>query len=250
MIVDIHSRSNPRLLDLVKHREERYFFEGDKLVRDLLARRVVPDLLIAAGEAAAGLPLQAAREIWRVTPTVMEKVSGLRQPPSLIAVVEEWPERVELGREPLVFGLDGVQDPGNLGSIFRCAAAFGVGALALAGSCARPRNPKVVRAAQTALLDVRFQHFPDAVTLAQRARAAGLQVYVTAARPGGREVEPTEVRRPCLVLLGSEGQGLAPRLLEQFPRLRIDQDPRVESLNVAVAACLLMHELRRAASRA
>jgi tRNA G18 (ribose-2'-O)-methylase SpoU len=50
---------------------------------------------------------------------------------------------------------------------------------------------------------------------------------------------------PCLLLLGGEGQGLEPRLLERFPRIRLDQEERIDSLNVGVSACILMHELRR-----
>ena len=50
---------------------------------------------------------------------------------------------------------------------------------------------------------------------------------------------------PCLLLFGSEGRGLAPELLERFPLIRLEQEERIDSLNVAVSACILMHELRR-----
>jgi tRNA G18 (ribose-2'-O)-methylase SpoU len=53
------------------------------------------------------------------------------------------------------------------------------------------------------------------------------------------------LQHPCLVLFGNEGQGLAPALLERFPLVRLEQEERIDSLNVAVSACILMHELRR-----
>jgi tRNA G18 (ribose-2'-O)-methylase SpoU len=53
------------------------------------------------------------------------------------------------------------------------------------------------------------------------------------------------VQFPCLLLFGNEGRGLEPRLLERFPRVRLEQEPRIDSLNVSVSACIMMHELRR-----
>lgn len=245
MTIEITSRSNPRLLDLLKRREEHYFFEGEKLVQDLLRRRFRPDLLIVDSAAATAFPLDAASETWRVSAAVMAKLSGLKHPPPVIAVVAELPEAIDFSTQSVVFGLDNVQDPGNMGSIFRCAAAFGIGALALSGACVRPRNPKVLRAAQTALLDVCFQHFSDARTLIRRAAAAGLQIYGSAAQPRVAAVAAHELHRPCLVMLGGEGQGLGEDLLAEFPVIRIAQESCLDSLNVAIVACILMHELHK-----
>jgi TrmH family RNA methyltransferase len=152
---------------------------------------------------------------------------------------------IDFARQKIVIGLVDVQDPGNLGTTFRCASAFGVPALALAGACPRPSHPKVVRAAQTALLDVAWQCFAGAAELVAAALAQGVRVYATGSRPGGKTVAVGAVEFPCLLLFGNEGQGLAPPLLERFAVVRLEQNERLDSLNVAVSACILMRELQK-----
>lgn len=247
MKTDIVSVANPRLKELLATRESWFFFAGDKLVRDLLARPIRVDKLLVRGDLDADLPPPRAEvgEHWRVSPRVMEKVSGMKSPPGLVAVLSLPEARIDFRRCQITVGLVGVQDPGNLGTVFRCASAFNLPALALAGDGVRPNHPKVVRAAQTALLDVPFQLFRDAGELIAAAQAAAARVYVTGSRPGKGQLDMMDMEFPCLLLLGGEGPGLDPRLLERFPSIRLDQEERIDSLNVGVSACILMHELRR-----
>jgi TrmH family RNA methyltransferase len=245
--IDVVSRANPRLKQLLAEREERFFFAGDKLVRDCLARPLRVETLLVRSDVEATLPAPRAevREEWRVSPAVMAKAAGMQSPPALLAVLDIPEARIDFSRCRLTVALVGVQDPGNLGTAFRCASAFAVPALALAGDGARPNHAKVVRAAQTALLDVPFQVFGDPDRLVGAALEAGAHVYATGSRPGGEAQALEKLEFPCLLLLGGEGQGLDPRLLERFPRVRLDQEGRIDSLNVGVSACILMHELRR-----
>lgn len=247
MKIEITSRSNPRLKGLLAEKENRFFFAGDKLVRDILARPLRVDKLLVSTALGEDLPQGRAEvgELWRVSPQVLEKVSGLKSPPPLLAVLRLPEARIDFSRCRVTVGLVDVQDPGNLGTVFRCASAFGVSALALAGDCARPNHPRVVRAAQTALLDVPFQAFPGPDELVAAALEAKACVYVTGSHPGPASLSPAALRFPCLLLFGNEGRGLPPRLLERFPLVRLEQEERIDSLNVAVSACILMHELRR-----
>jgi RNA methyltransferase, TrmH family len=251
MKIEISSRANPRLKELLAARDELFFFAGEKLVRDILARRLAVDKLLVRADAEKDLPeiAAAAGEFWLVTPQVMEKVSGMKSPPSLLAVIGLPAAQIDFRHRPVTVGLVDVQDPGNIGTVFRCASAFGVSALALAGNCARPNHPKVVRSAQTALLDVSFQEFPGADELVARALAQDARVYVTGSHPGKASLPLAALERPCLVLFGNEGRGLPPELLERFPLVRLEQEDRIDSLNVAVSACILMHELRRPPGR-
>ena len=180
-----------------------------------------------------------------MSPQVLAKVSGLKSPPPLLAVLGLPEATIDFNRPGVTVGLVDVQDPGNVGTAFRCASAFGGTALALAGDCARANHPKVVRAAQTSLLDVPFQAFRGPEELIAAALEANARVYVTAADPGRASLPLAELQFPCLLLFGNEGRGLEPRLLERFPRVRLEQEPRIDSLNVAVSACIMMHELRR-----
>ena len=247
MRIEITSRSNPRLKELLAEKEKLYVFAGEKLVRDILARDLKVGKLLVSAAAEKGLPAgrAAVGERWLVSPPVLEKVSGMKSPPALIAVMDLPAAKIDFRRQRIVIGLVDVQDPGNLGMAFRCASAFGMPALALVGGCTRPNHPKVVRAAQTALLDVPFQVFSGPDELVALALAQGAHIYVTGSHPGQRRLGVEELELPCLLLFGNEGQGLAPRLLKRFPQVRLEQNERLDSLNVAVSACILMRELQR-----
>lgn len=251
MKIEITSLANPRLKELLAAQESVFFFAGDKLVRDILSRPLVVEQLLVSNALEGEFPDAAAeiREHWRVSPQVLAKVSGMKSPPPLIAVLSLPETGIDFKLPGVTVGLVDVQDPGNMGTAFRCASAFGGTALALAGDCARANHPKVVRAAQTSLLDVPFQTFRDADELIAAALQADARVYVTAADPGRDSLPLAGLQFPCLLLFGNEGRGLEPRLLERFPRVRLEQEPRIDSLNVSVSACIMMHELRRLRGR-
>ncbi len=247
MGIEISSRSNPRLKELLHGKERLYFFEGEKLVRDILTRKLTVEKLLVSSAGEMALPgIQAAiKEHWRVSPQVLKKVSELKSPPPWIAVLDLPAAEIDFNRQRIVVGLVDVQDPGNLGTVFRCASAFGIPALALAGSCARPNHPKVVRGAQTALLDVPFQVFSGPNELVAKALDQNAHIYVTGSHSGKMQLSLDAMELPCLLLFGNEGQGLTPELLERFPVVRLEQKEGIDSLNVAVSACILMHELMR-----
>lgn len=246
-MTDITSPQNPRVLEWLRERDDVYVFAGEKLVRDLLARGPVPDLLLVEiGHPLANELASTTCEVVRVSPRVLAKVSGLSSSPHCLAVLRHLEEGIPWERQRVVWGLCGVQDPGNAGTLFRCAAAFGFGALALTESGVSPRNSKFIRAAQTALLSVRFARFAGLDGLLAEARAAGFTVVATGARPAGRGITPAELPQKSLILLGAEGPGLPGEILATAPVLTIPQGEAVESLNVAMAGCVLMHWVRRA----
>ncbi len=241
------SRANPRLKDLLARKEKMFFFEGEKLVADILGRDLVVSTLLFTAAMEKRLPeiSAAVGEHWRVSRPVLEKVSDLKNAPEILAVLEMPDFTLDFGRQKIVFGFDAVQDPANMGAVFRCAAAFGISALALAGAGVRANHPKVVRAAQTALIDIPFQVFRDAEELIAKAQSQGAHIYVTGSHAGEESQAIEKMEFPCLLLFGNEGHGLESTILQRFPLIRLDQDERIDSLNVAVSACILMHELRR-----
>jgi RNA methyltransferase, TrmH family len=247
MKIDITSRANPRLQELLAGKEALVFFEGEKLVADILSREIAVNKLIFTAAMEKRLPMISAAigEHWVVSRQVMEKISDLKNAPEIIAVLEMPVLDTDFQRRKIVFGFDSLQDPANLGSVFRCAAAFGISALALAGDCVRANHPKVVRAAQTALLDVPFQVFRDLEALLARAQARNFHIYATGSHADGKTMAVENMEFPCLLLFGNEGQGLAQRILQRFPLVRLDQHERIDSLNVAVSACILMHDMKR-----
>ena len=233
--------------ELLERKEKLIFFEGEKLVGDILSRELTVTKLLFNAEMEKRLPEISATviEYWAVSRQVLEKISDLKNPTEIIAVLEMPVWEIDFMREKIVFGFDAVQDPANMGSAFRCAAAFGISALALAGACVRVNHPKVVRSAQTSLLDIPFQVFPSPDELIAKAQAQGAHIYVTGSHATEKPLAVERMEFPCLVLFGNEGQGLEPRLLQRFPLIRLDQKQRIDSLNVAVSACILMHEVKR-----
>jgi len=247
MKIEISSRANPRLKELLECKEKLIFFEGEKLVGDILSRDLTVAKLLFSAEMEKRLPEISATvvEYWVVSRQVLEKISELKTPPEIIAVLEMPVWELDFKHQKIVFGFDTVQDPANLGTVFRCAAAFGISALALAGACVRANHPKVVRSAQTALLDIPFQVFPSCEKLIAKAQTQGAHIYVTGSHATEQPLVVERMEFPCLVLFGNEGQGLEQRLLQRFPLIRLDQKERIDSLNVAVSACILMHDVKR-----
>jgi TrmH family RNA methyltransferase len=137
----------------------------------------------------------------------------------------------------LAIVLDGVQDPGNAGSIVRAADAFGAtGAIFLKGSV-NPYNPKCIRASAGSIFRL------PVVSGAELADLGSLTVY--AAMPRAEKLlDEADFTQPCAIVIGSEGHGVRPAVAERAIGLRIPTS-HVESLNAAVAAGVLLYEARR-----
>lgn len=228
-------------------KERIYLLEGNKLVYDVLSRPIPVQKLIVLADAENRFPTVPDRveEIWVVNRPVMEKISDLKDIPECAVVFSELERPIDFSVERTVIVLDNIQDPANLGTIFRCASAFGIDAIALTGTGVNPRNTKFIRAAQTSLLDLRFQSFPNPEGIVAQARNHRRHVYLTAAEPTRTAIGPDQVEDPCLIFFGNEGHGLDDEWLKLFPVIRLPQDPRIDSLNVGVSACLVMYELQK-----
>lgn len=242
----ITSRNNPKVKELLKRKDEYFFFEGEKLVMDVLAQgQEIEYMILHEDPDNVWQPPQAAkiRETWRVSGQVLSKLSSLKDTPRLLAVMPLIERPVDFSKSRVVIGVDQLQDPGNAGSIFRCAAAFGVEGVVFTGASVKFNNSKFLRAAQNALFQVRFQQMNTLNDLLTAAGQAGLNIYITSSHTEGNRILPEHIQTPCLILLGSEGQGLESDLFNRFPAVTIPQTGAVESLNVGVSACILMHRL-------
>ncbi len=133
--------------------------------------------------------------------------------------------------DTVVVALDGVQDPGNVGAIVRLAAAFDAGGVALLPGCADPFSPKAIRASAGAILNV-----PCASATIDDLLARGWPLVAADAR--GEALDPPA--RGAILVFGSEGSGLSEGVARQARRIAIPISPRVESLNVAASAAILL----------
>lgn len=246
MIYRINSRSNQRVKDLIKKKDQYFFFEGEKLVRDILGKGIEISLLIVNKTKENQLPIPGetvVRETWVVSETVLEKISSLKEKPDFVAVLA-WQEKpVDFRQSSVVIGLDGIQDPANVGTIFRCAAAFGIDAIALTGISVNLNNSKFLRAAQDSFFKIGYQRFKDVEALIREAEAADFNIYLTSSHDSTYVIAPHHIESPCLVLCGNEGKGLDQALFERYPSVKVPQKNNVESLNVGVSACIIMYEV-------
>jgi RNA methyltransferase, TrmH family len=144
---------------------------------------------------------------------------------------------------PLVVVLDGLQDPGNAGAIIRAAEAFRSSGLVFVKGAVNPYNPKAVRASAGSIFRVPLVHGLEAAPAQAALVRARLAVYATAAA-GGRPAQQANLAQGCAIIIGSEGHGVSANLRAGATPLHIPTS-KVESLNAAMAAGILLYEASR-----
>ena len=168
--------------------------------------------------------------------------TNTRCPVVAVAIHQEFDEA---NRKPisLALAIESIQDPGNLGSMIRIAAAGDVSHVVLSRDGVSPTNPKVLRSTAGQW----FRSPPIVVDLPQFLKlqaAASLQILAACA--DGKSFWEVDLKRPTIFLLGNEGSGLSSELLALASgRIAIPMAPGVESLNVAITAALLIYEAKR-----
>ena len=250
----ISSRRNPlvaqvRALHHGRGRRDQglLLLEGSHLWQECQRLKLLPRLLIATPRWRESQPwLEPALPLQLVTPEVLAAMATTESPDGVIALLAipgpgQGSEPVLAPGAEFVLALDRVQDPGNLGTLLRTALAAGVDQLWLGGG-ADPWQPKVLRASAGAALELNIQRLESLAPALALAAAQGLQL-VAAVGQGGRPHWELDWCQPTLVLLGNEGAGIDPELLGPgvIP-VTIPHGPQVESLNVGVAAGVLLLE--------
>jgi len=232
--------------------------EGPNLVEEALRAGLrVPSVFVAQGleHLIESLPLPAETEILLVPRDVLNSVLATETPQPVAALIEppDWTwahivgSRILGAKEKspaLIVVLDGLQDPGNLGTILRSAEAFGAhGVLCLRGTVSA-WNPKAVRASAGSVF-----RLPVLAVSAQdcfeHLLEAGVKIWTTAVR-GAQPAHLVNLAGPAAFLIGNEGSGVSEQIAAQATgRLTIPCPGPVESLNASVAASLLLYEASR-----
>ncbi len=181
----------------------------------------------------------------QVTSQLMQYLSPMEAPQGVLFLCRiptlTPPTRLTGGRYLV---LDGLQDPGNVGTIWRTADAFGADALILTGSCADPYNPKTVRATMGAVFRLPVYELGHE-DLAALCRTSDLPLYATALRQDTLTLGHAPLGR-CAVVIGNEGRGVSDTMLAACEKtIKIPMEPSCESLNAATAAAVVLWELYR-----
>jgi len=222
--------------------------EGPRLLDEALRSGIVIGAVILAESAKiANENRLATTRVVRVPDAIFNKLASTESPQGVLTLVRlrAWTPQDLVRESALIVVLDGVQDPGNAGTILRTAEAFGAtGAIFLKGAVS-PSNPKCLRAsAGSAFRLPMLTGFAIESLLAMAASSkAGLTLYASDPR-AGLSLSDAPLAAPCAIIIGSEGNGVQPKLATRAKGLKIPTNT-VESLNAAIAAGILLYEARR-----
>ena len=243
-----------RSLELKKNRKAEGVFvaEGPKVVGDLLATTPAK-LIIATSSWMQSNHAKTTGEVIEVTEEELRKVSFLQHPQQVLAVFPQTPPRsINLSSmdTQLAIALDGVQDPGNLGTIIRIADWFGIENIYCSQDTADVYNPKVVQATMGSIARVHVVYTNLAELVDNLPE--GTPVYGTLL--DGEDIYQQELVNHGLVIMGNEGNGISQEIAAKVThRLLIPNYPKgrstTDSLNVAIATAITCSEIRRNGNR-
>ncbi len=258
----ISSPDNPLIKEfarLARSRKQRrasglVAIEGPNLLEQALAAGLAPAVVLFTPEYYAGrgrllidsLPITVRRA--PVVEKVFAKLSATETPQGVAALIpyrEPDPAALLTGTLTLALLLDRLQDPGNMGTILRTAAAAGVEAVFYTPGSADPLSPKVLRSTAGALFQIPVARVREPLPLVEKLQRDGLQV--TAAAPRAEQIYwNADFRRPTLFIIGNEKSGISPDLCAAADgTVAIPQAGGQDSLNAAVAAAILIYEAVR-----
>ncbi len=252
----ITSTSNRRVRELralaARPRERRetglFLAEGRRLVEE------APEELLEAVYCSESFAARPEHEglIQRLQPEMMadsvfSTVSETQTPQGILAVIRqrrwEFPDLTRDGRPLLI--LESIQDPGNLGTMLRTGEGAGIGGIIANRETVDLYNPKTVRATMGSVYRVPFWVTGDLSETLIQIQAMGYRIYA-AHLQGACDYTEEDYTGPCAFLIGNEGNGLTDAIAARADAaIRIPMEGRVESLNAAIAATLLIYEARR-----
>jgi len=251
-VTTLRSRDNPRVRrwhalardGRRRAREGRALIEGTHLLAAYLATGARP-IAVLVGETAeedaeiAGLVRRTGHAPVRMSDALLRWVAEAHSPPGLLAEIEVPAPDPELAAARHAVFLDGIQDSGNVGTILRTAAAFGVDTAVLGPGCADPWSPKTLRAGMGGHFSLRILEVGDLP--AALARFPG--TLVCAVATGGASPDSIDLDGTLGWIFGAEGQGVSAEAAARARwRVSIPLAPGAESLNVAAAAAVLLYE--------
>jgi len=187
---------------------------------------------------------QGAERVEVVSPEVLRSLATTVAPDGVVATIPR-PAIAPPQFSRLGLVLETIQDPGNLGTLIRTVAAVGAEGMLLSPDCVEPDHPKVLRASAGMWFRVPMAVSPDLSADLQHYQQQGFQIVATT--PTARQTYwQANFQKPTLLVLGNEGAGLSETLLGLADQeVAIPLMPGVESLNVAIAAALILYEARR-----
>lgn len=218
--------------------------EGLKSVTEFIASGYpVQTVYHTAAIAPKVLNLSAKIKLQEISLDELAKISSLTTPQEVIALIKipEWPQlQASVLKNKYALVLDGVQDPGNMGTIIRTADWFGIRHIICSQDSVDVYNPKVVQATMGSLARMNIYYTDLETTIPQ------LKLPVYGALLNGKNIYHTEFKTEGLVVMGNEGNGIRPAIQKLITTaVTIPGDNMTESLNVAIATAIFCSEIFR-----
>jgi RNA methyltransferase, TrmH family len=236
----------------VREEEGLFVIEGDKLVKEFLLAGIKVKILVAKHEFIKSLPSGAvnlAEETEELSYEELKQISTLKTPHNALAVVPIPENRLEIEEvfKDLSVVLDFVQDPGNLGTIIRAAAWFGIRNIICSDDCVDVYNPKVIQATMGAILHVKVHYINLSEFLIQAAKN-NIPVYGTLLE--GSSIYSHKLGNKGIIIVGNESRGISEKLIPYIThKIMIPKfsgsKTGIDSLNVGMAASVVFSEFRR-----
>ncbi|HEY3316734.1 MAG TPA: RNA methyltransferase [Bacillota bacterium] len=271
MTTVISSRANPLIREITKlksrhgrGKDERFLVEGVRLVEEALRAGLTVETAVVSADVGPkgrladllnGLERAGARLI-TVSASILGELAETDSPQGLVVVVRRpagaqaddiarLARRPGPGGPPLVLVLDGLQDPGNLGTILRTAEACAVSGVVAGKGTADPYQPKALRASMGAAFRAGPAIGADPQAIAEVLRREGLTIVATVA-DDGEPLTRLNFSVPAAIVIGGEGAGVSGEWLDLVDRKGTISTPGpTESLNAAVAAAIFLYEALR-----
>ncbi len=254
MVNNIESKDNPKIKDALKlatdasyRRKSGLFFASTrKVVLDIMAAGFSPvSVFVVAPEYEKIKDRLDGVQCFIISEAVSQKLSESKTEDGVFAVFKmQKRDETQLFRRKKLLVLEDIQDPNNMGAIMRTALAFGYEDVVVSEKCADVYSRKVVRTSMTASVKLNVYRVGDIAGLTQRLNSQGF-CTVAACLEGAQELGTVPTTLPLALYIGNEGNGLSDEVIQRCTlRLKIPMSDRIESLNAAVSAAVLMWELR------
>ena len=253
MITSASNEKIKRVSALIRTHKERkntglFTAEGIKLFLEA-PKTDIRDVYVSESFEKSQGKVLSGTEYTVVRDDLFAKMCDTKTPQGILTVLNQpshtVSELVERAENGLLIILEDVQDPGNVGTIVRTAEGAGAAGIILSRGCADIFSPKTIRSTMGSVFRVPFAYADDLCEVIKQAREAGITSY--AAHLNGTECfDDPPYKGGTALLIGNEGNGLSPELTAQADHLvRIPMEGRLESLNAAVAAGIMMYTIYR-----
>ena len=255
----ISSKSNSKIREILKigtrgaYRKQHglYIVEGKNMFAEM------PDSLCEGGIVSESFLARASESLRTriehlgldiVTDDVFSHASMTQTPQGILAIARQYSYTLDdilQKKEANILMLEGLQDPGNLGTIVRSGEGAGLTGIIMDEKTVDMYNPKVVRSTMGSIFRIPFIYVDDLYKTADVLKKGGITIYATSSYATD-DYDKADMKLPCCFMIGNESAGLTRRAMDCADRaIRIPMMGQLESLNASISAALLMYEVAR-----